>query len=253
MSDLRIGISGWRYKGWRGTFYPEGLVQRRELEYASQQMNTIELNGSFYSLQRPESYRHWYEETPEDFRFAVKGGRFITHMKRLKDVDAALANFFASGVLRLADKLGPFLWQLPPDMRFDEDRLEDFLSLLPSDTSAAAALGMQHDDRLKGRSWTKVEHEGGLRHAIEVRHESFLVPEFVRQLCKHGIALVFADSAGRWPYAEDLTSDFVYIRLHGAEELYTSGYSDDQLDWWAQRIKAWRLGREPADARRILD
>ncbi|HEX7119845.1 MAG TPA: DUF72 domain-containing protein [Longimicrobiales bacterium] len=253
MTDLRIGISGWSYAGWRGVFYPRDLVRRRELEYASRKVNSIEINGSFYSLQRPTSYRRWYEETPPRFLFAVKGSRFITHMKKLKDVDTALANFFASGVLRLGEKLGPILWQLPPNFGFDEQRVARFLERLPRTTTEAAALARHHDAHLTGRSWTRADGERRIRYAFEVRNPSFLVPDFARLLRHHRAAFVFADTAGNWPYAEEVTADFVYIRLHGAEQLYASGYSDAQLDWWADRIRAWRAGREPASARRITD
>ena len=251
MSRLRIGISGWTYARWRGVFYPEGLVHRRELEYASRRLSSIEINGSFYSLQTPASYRRWYEETPDDFVFAVKGGRFITHMKKLRDPESPLANFFASGVLRLAEKLGPILWQFPPNFRYDPDRFSHFLDLLPRDAEEAAALARRHDERLEGRSWTDAEHQGALRHAFEIRHPSFLDERFLSLLRSHGAALVYADTAGLWPYTEDVTADFVYLRLHGAETLYSSGYTDEELDWWAARIRAWRAGEEPADARRV--
>lgn len=253
MGELRIGISGWTYPGWRGVFYPKGLVHRRELEYASRAMSSIEINGSFYSLQRPESYRRWYEETPPDFVFAVKGGRFITHMRKLKDVETPLANFFASGILRLREKLGPILWQFPPNLRFDETRFTTFLEMLPRTSAAAAEVAARHDERMDTRSWVEAEHDGPVRHVFEVRHPSFMVPEFVELLRRHGAALVFPDTAGLWPYAEDITADFLYLRLHGAENLYASGYSDAQLDWWAERIRIWRTGGEPADATRVTD
>jgi uncharacterized protein YecE (DUF72 family) len=243
-----VGISGWTYKPWRGVFYPEGLAHRRELEYASRRMGSIEINGSFYSLQRPSSYRRWYEETPPGFVFAVKGSRFITHMKKLKDVEVPLANFLASGVLRLSDKLGPILWQFPERMPADLDRFARFLELLPRTTGEAADLAKGHDERMEGRSWTEAEAPLPLRHAFEVRNPSFLGPDFVALLREHGAALVFADTAGRWPYAEDVTADFVYVRLHGAEQLYASGYTDEQLDWWAARIREWKRGCQPHDA-----
>jgi uncharacterized protein YecE (DUF72 family) len=249
--ETRVGISGWTYPPWRGVFYPAGLPHRRELEYASRRMNSVEITGSYYSLQSPASYRKWRDETPGDFVFAVKGGRFITHMKKLRDVERPLANFFASGVLRLGGKLGPILWQFPRMLGFDEARFAAFLSLLPRTHAGAAALAERHDDRMTGRSWTEPEHEGPIGHAFEVRHPSFLVPAFARLLREHGAALVFADTAGLWPYAEEVTADFVYLRLHGAEQLYASGYTDAQLDWWAARIRAWRAGAEPPDARRI--
>lgn len=246
--ETRVGISGWRYAPWRGKFYPKGLPQRQELAFASRMLPTIELNGSFYSLQRPESYLAWHDETPDGFVFAIKGSRYITHMRRLKDVRIALANFLASGVLALRAKLGPFLWQLPPSMAYDPERFEDFLSLLPRDTSAALSLARQHDERLEGRSWLKRSAKRPLRHAVEVRHPSFVDPAFIAQLRQHGIAMVVADTAGRWPLLEDLTADFVYLRLHGDKELYASGYDDAALDQWATRIDAWRHGRQVEDA-----
>jgi uncharacterized protein YecE (DUF72 family) len=246
-----VGISGWTYPGWRGVFYPEGLAHRRELEHASRQVSSIELNGSFYSLQTPKSYARWHDETPPGFVFAVKGSRFITHMKKLRGVDTALANFFASGVLRLGEKLGPVLWQFPERFPVDLDRFARFLGLLPKTSTAAAELARGHDERLEGRAWTEAEAATPLRHAFEIRTAGLLGPELVALLRAHGAALVVADTAGRWPYAEDLTADFVYVRLHGAERLYTSGYTDAQLDWWAARIREWRRGRQPADAVRV--
>lgn len=243
-----VGISGWTYKPWRGVFYPEGLAHRRELEHASRKMSSIEINGSFYSLQTPASYARWRDETPPGFVFAVKGSRFITHMLKLKNPETALANFLASGVLRLGDKLGPFLWQFPERMPTDLERYARFLALLPKTHEAAAEIARGHDARLEGRSWTEAEAEGPLRHAFEIRHPGLMGPDFVALLREHGAALVFADTAGRWPYAEDLTAGFVYIRLHGAEQLYASGYTDDQLDWWAARIRAWSAGAQPPDA-----
>lgn len=255
-SELRIGISGWRYAGWRGKFYPKDLAQRRELEFAASMFNTVEINGSFYSLQLPSSYQRWYQATPPDFLFAVKGGRFITHMKKLRGVQTALANFFASGVLALREKLGPILWQLPPNLGFDGDRLLEFFSLLPRDTTEAARLAKRHDNKLKTRAFTRVDHAvalRSLRHAIEVRHQSFMTPDFFRLLRQQNIGFVIADTAGKFPYAEDLTADFVYVRLHGAEKLYVSGYDDGALDSWASRIKLWRRGRQPRDARLIAE
>jgi uncharacterized protein YecE (DUF72 family) len=254
--QLRIGISGWRYKGWRGIFYPKDLPERRELEFASGAFNSVEINGSFYSLQLPSSYQRWYSATPSDFLFSVKGARFITHMKKLRNVETPLANFFASGVLALREKLGPILWQLPPNLGWDEQRLAEFFALLPRTLLAAARIACRHDDKLKERAWMKVDPaiaDRPLRHALEVRHPSFLDPEFFGLLRKHNIAFVFADTAGKWPYAEHLTADFVYIRLHGAEQLYTSGYNDAALDWWAARIKKWREGKQPLDARLIRE
>jgi uncharacterized protein YecE (DUF72 family) len=247
---IRIGISGWLYGGWRGSFYPTELRHRDELSYASRHFDSIEINGTHYSLQRPDSFARWRDETPERFVFAVKGSRFITHMKQLRDIEAPLANFFAQGVLRLEDKLGPLLWQFAPRFRFNPDKLDAFLTLLPRDTDAAAALAERHDHRLTGRSWTRTEKRRPLRHAVEIRHPSCLDPAFVALLRRHGVALVFADTVD-WPYAEDVTADFLYLRLHGSEELYASGYEDDALDHWAARIRSWSQGAEPNDAKLI--
>jgi uncharacterized protein YecE (DUF72 family) len=247
--EVRIGISGWRYQPWRGIFYPQGLAQRSELAFASRMLPTIEINGSFYSLQRPESYAAWHAETPPGFVFAVKGSRYITHMLKLRNADAALANFFASGVLRLNEKLGPFLWQLPPQLGFDAARLDAFFAALPRDSGAALAHAERHDERVDGRAWLEIDRVRPLRHAVEIRHPTFVDPAFVALLRRHRIALVVADTAGRWPLLEDLSADFVYVRLHGDKELYASGYDDDALDRWAERIATWSAGGQVADAR----
>jgi len=250
VNQLRVGISGWRYAGWRGDFYPKGLRQRCELAFAAQHFGSIELNGSFYSLQRPESYLAWRSETPPDFVFAVKGGRYVTHLLRLRNIDTALANFFASGVLALEEKLGPILWQLPASVPFDE-RIAAFLKALPRNTLDAAEQARQHDARLKGRSWTAVSESRPLRHALEVRSPSFCCPEFIALLRHQQVALVVSDSAGRFPYLEDVTADFMYLRLHGDVKMYESGYTQAALARWAARIRAWRAGKEPRDAARV--
>lgn len=250
--DVRIGISGWTYAGWRGIFYPKGLPQRRELAYAAGIFSSIEINGTFYSLQRPEYFAQWAAQVPDDFVFALKGSRFITHMLKLRDCEQALANFLASGVLRLGPKLGPILWQFPARFRYDRERIASFLALLPRDTEAAARLARRHDARMAGRNWLETDAKRPLRHALEVRHDSFADPEFVALLRAHGAALVSSDGAG-WPLFTDVTADFVYCRLHGSEELYASGYDDTALDRWAARVRAWAAGAEPADAERIAD
>ena len=244
--DVRVGISGWNYPPWRGVFYPPGLPQRLELEHASSVLGTIEINGSFYALQKPESYADWYRRTPADFLFSVKGGRFVTHLKKLRDVETPLANFFASGVLALADKLGPFLWQLPPNLGYDPGRMAAFFELLPRTTAEAAALARQHDERMEGRALTETDADRPLRHALEVRHRTFETPAFLDLLREHRIAVVTADTAGRWPMLlEPTTDDLAYVRLHGAEELYASGYDDASLDLWAARVGEWRdAGRD---------
>ncbi|BDB63002.1 hypothetical protein RDE2_47960 [Rhodococcus sp. RDE2] len=240
VAAARIGISGWRYPGWRGDFYPEGLVQRRELEYAAQRFGSIEINGSFYSLQRPSSYLAWRDAAPDDFVYAVKGGRFVTHMKRLAGVDDALANFFASGVLALGPKLGPVLWQLPPTLGFEEARFAEFFDRLPRTTTAAGELARRQTDKLADdRVWVEVDAERPLRHAVEVRHPDLASPEAVELLRAHDIALVVADTAGKFPFLTDVTSDFVYVRMHGDKELYASGYTAEVLDVWAERIRGW--------------
>jgi uncharacterized protein YecE (DUF72 family) len=249
---VRIGISGWTYPPWRGKFYPEKLPHKRELAYAASQLSSIEINGTFYSLQRPESFERWAAETPEEFVFSLKGPRYITHILRLGEARTPLANFLASGLLRLGRKLGPILWQLPPSFRFDAERIEAFLALLPHDTEAAAALARQHDKKVSGRAWTRVDAKRKLRHAMEIRHASFAVPEFVSLLRKHKVALVCADTV-EWPRLMDLTADFVYCRLHGSEELYASGYDDKSLDEWAARVRAWAGGGEPAKPERVID
>lgn len=239
-SSYRVGISGWRYAPWRKVYYPEGLPQRAELEYASRRLNSIELNGSFYSLQRPSSYQRWYDETPDGFVFAVKGPRFVTHMKKLADVDAPLANFFASGVLALGNKFGPVLWQLPPTLGYDADRLTSFFGSLPRTTAEAAEVAKGHDERMEGRALLECTVDIPLRHAVEVRHTSYENEEFLELMRRHDIAVVCADTAGKWPMFGDVTADFAYVRLHGAEELYVSGYDDKALDHWARKIKAWK-------------
>ena len=239
MTRVRVGISGWTYAPWRGTFYPKGLRQRDELAYVAERMSSVEINGSFYALQRPDSFRSWREQVPDDFCFAVKGGRFITHMKRLGDVETPLANFFASGVLALGPTLGPMLWQLPPTFSFDADRLEAFFDLLPRTTAQAAELATQHDHRVDGRSLTQADEDRLMRHVLEVRHPSFVDAGFPSLLREHDIGLVVADTAGKWPLLREVTSDFVYVRLHGDTELYASGYDDEALDTWAASVRGW--------------
>jgi uncharacterized protein YecE (DUF72 family) len=251
MGAIYIGISGWRYEPWRGVFYPEGLTQQRELEYASRQLPTIEINGSFYSLQRPESYAAWYAATPPGFVFSVKGNRFITHILRLREVDGPLANVLASGVFELHEKLGPFLWQFPPNFQFDPERMEHFLSLLPHDTDAALQRARRYQPRMEGRVSLNADKKRPLRHAVEIRHNSFVNEEFVALLRKYKVAMVVADTAGKWPNYEDVTADFMYLRLHGDKELYASGYSEEALDRWAEKIRAWTGGGQPDGARLI--
>ncbi len=235
-----MGISGWRYTGWRGVFYPKGLRQADELAYAAARMTSIEVNGSFYSLQRPANWHRWRDGTPGGFVYAVKGPRFVTHIKRLRDIDSPLANFFASGVLDLGQKLGPLLWQLPPTLAFDAELLDAFLGRLPRSRADAATLAARHDERMEGRASFAVGDGAPLRHAVEVRHPSFeeAADEWSAVLERHGAASVTADTAGRYPRLDRTTADFAYARLHGEEELYASGYDDQSLDRWAAWTRA---------------
>ncbi|TAJ34274.1 DUF72 domain-containing protein [Bosea sp. (in: a-proteobacteria)] len=248
---IRIGISGWTYPPWRGDFYPKGLLQKRELAYASALFPSVEINSTFYGLQTPASFARWADDTPQDFVFAVKGPRFLTHILRLRGIETPLANFMASGVLRLGSKLGPMLWQFPANFRFEPESFAAFLASLPQDGEAASALASRHDDHIKARGWLKADGVGRLRHAVEVRHQSFRDPAFIALLRRHDIALVCADAVD-WPLWTDLTADFAYIRLHGSQELYASGYDDAALDHWAGLISAWAEGREAAGDQRIV-
>ena len=245
-ADIRIGVSGWTYAPWRGAFYPRELPQRRELAYAARAFNAIEINGTFYGMQTPPTFAHWAAQAPKDFVFALKGPRYITHMKQLREVKTPLANFFASGLLALGPHLGPVLWQFPPRFRFHPDRIEAFFALLPRDTEMASALGRQHDQRLRSRAFLRPEARRPIRHAMEIRHESFRDPAFIALLRHYEVGLVVADTVD-WPCLMDLTADFVYCRLHGSLELYNSAYTDSQLDRWARRVRAWAAGRAMTD------
>ena len=236
-----VGISGYDYKPWRGRFYPEELPARRWLEYASRRFNSIELNGTFYSLKSPSVFQRWADDVPErDFTFAIKGGRFITHNLKLRRSETALGNFFASGVLALGARTGPFLWQLPATYSFDAERLDSFMRQLPRDARDGEAVARQHDQRLRRGALTEAAVNVPYRHAFEVRHPSYFHEEFYSILRAHRCAFVIADSAGKFPIAYEVTTDFVYVRLHGSEELYVSGYTDAELDEWAGRVDSWR-------------
>ena len=245
MGRIRIGPSGWSYDEWSGGFYPSGLSSEERLEYVADRFDTVEVNGTFYSLTTPSAVRGWRDQTPQWFIFAIKGSRYITHVKRLRDPAQALANFFASGVLDLGERLGPVLWQLPPNLKFDRDRLEAFLELLPHDTDQAAALAREHDDRVGAVSYGDgVNHR--LRHVVEFRHPSFFSAEPLSLARQHGCAVACSHST-EWPLSGDVTAGFVYIRLHGPGETYASGYGDDELRRWAERAGTWRGGGEVDD------
>ena len=265
---VRIGVSGWTYRAWRGDFYPAGLVQRRELAYMAERLTSIEVNGSFYSLQRPSSWERWRTEVPEGFVFSVKGSRFVTHLRRLREPRVPLANFFAQGLLGLGDALGPVLWQLPATQAWDEELVGEFLALLPRTTGEAAELAQQHDDKVTGdRLWTGEVADRPLVHVLEPRHRGFADPAALQQLDEAGVGLVVADSASTFPRFEQAQGPVVYVRLHGDVDLYVSGYGDEALDAWAEKIRGWTAdGREayvyfdndakgyaPWDALRLID
>lgn len=238
MASVRVGTSGWIYPSWRGRFYPKEIPQRAWLAYLAERVNGLELNGTFYSLKRPDDYRAWASQVPDDFEFAVKGGRYITHLKQLHDVETALANFFASGVLALGERMGPVLWQLPSRMRLNQGRLESFLTALPRSMAAAAELAEKHDDKVVD-ALTATDTDRPIRHALEVRNETFRKPEVLELLRRNGVALVMSHSAGTFPYFEELTADLVYVRLHGSAQLYVGSYSDADLDAWAAKVRVW--------------
>lgn len=243
---IRVGTSGWTYRDWRGRFYPKGLRQRDELAYAADHFDSLEINGSFYGLISASTWRKWHSSTPPGFRFAVKGSRFITHNKKLGDVALPLANFFASGLLELGEKLGPILWQVPASMRFDSSRLDDFLEMLPRDTDSAVRLAGEHDSRVSEPSYPSPRRRHRIRHVLEFRHESFMNDDLVRIVRRHGVAIAFSHSSN-WPYVEQLTAGFVYVRLHGPDRLYASRY-DESLSDWADRVKAWSAAESPEHA-----
>ncbi len=240
MGEIRVGTSGWAYDRWRGDFYPTGLPRRRELAHLAERVSAVELNGSFYALQRPTSYAAWRDATPDDFVLAVKGSRYITHLKRLRDVRTPMANFLSSGVLALGPKLGPLLWQLPESLTYDEGLMEDFYDLLPRTTAAVAALAREHDGRVtEDRAHLSYDADRPVRHVVEFRSDTFCAERSLDQMRRHGIGCVIADSAGRWPQASAVTSDLVYVRLHGHTELYASRYDEPAMTAWAERCLAW--------------
>jgi uncharacterized protein YecE (DUF72 family) len=265
-----VGTSGWIYPHWNGRFYPAGLPSKRQLAFLASQLDTVEVNGTFYRLSRPPCFARWRDDTPEHFRFALKGSRYLTHMLKLNEPRAPLANFFAQGVLLLGKKLGPILWQLPPQLAFDADKTRAFFELLPRDLADAERLARKHDARLNGRSALRAPdgHHRPLRHALEIRHASWLSEAALQLLAEYDVALVTADSADHHPLSLERTSDdFAYVRLHGARKLYASRYSDGELDQWAALVDRWRSrgsdvyvyfdnddkAYAPQDARRLLE
>ena len=222
-SRIRIGVGGWTYEPWRGAFYPDGLAQKRELEYASCKLTSIEINGTYYGSQKPASFVKWHDETPDDFVFAVKGPRFTTNRRNLGEAGESIERFFASGVMELKDKLGPVNWQFMATKKFDAEDFKAFLKLLPN--------------TVEGRP---------IRHAVEVRHESFAAPEFVALARKYKVAIVCAADS-EYPQIADVTAPFVYARVMGATDAEANGYSSKALDLWAERARQWASGGAPAD------
>jgi uncharacterized protein YecE (DUF72 family) len=220
---IHIGIGGWTYEPWRGVFYPDGLTQKRELEYASRKLTSIEVNGTYYGSQKPDSFARWHDEAPQDFVFALKGPRFATNRRILSDAAESVERFFASGVMELKEKLGPINWQFMPTKAFDPVDFAGFLKLLPQ--------------RIEGRA---------IRHAVEVRHDSFRTPDFVALAREHGVAIVLAADS-RYPQIADLTAPFVYARIMGTAEAEPLGYSEAALDQWVDRTRVLQSGKVPAD------
>jgi uncharacterized protein YecE (DUF72 family) len=217
------------------------LVHRLELAYMARRLPTVEVNGTFYGLTRPSACAAWRAAVPDDFVFAIKGSRFITHMLKLRKFETPLANFFASGLLRLGTGLGPILWQLPPQLPFDEERTRAFFEAVPRDLDAAARWARRHDARTTGRAALRPAEgaRGSLRHAVEIRHASWLTDRALQTLRQMDVALVAADTAGKYPLSYERTSDFAYVRLHGSATLYTSRYTDGEIAAWARRISVW--------------
>lgn len=253
MAKIRIGMSGWTFPNWRGRFYPKKLPHKQELEYASRKVTSIEINGTFYSLQRPNTFQNWYNQTPEDFVFALKAPQFITHVLRLKDCLEPLCTFLASGVLCLKQKLGPILWQFPPYVTLKDDRFEKFIKMLPHHSQQAAELSENHNPKFSGRVWTEAGGDYPVRHAFEFRHPSFQNKDFIEMLKGHNVAAVIADCAEKSPYFEDLTADFVYIRMQGDIPAFKKGYSDAALKQMAKRIKTWSSGKQIKNPKCVSD
>jgi uncharacterized protein YecE (DUF72 family) len=239
---VRIGTSGWTYPHWRGTFYPPGLTRRRELSFLAERLDTVEINGTFYSLTRPTACEAWRQSVGEDFLFAVKGSRYLTHMLKLRNFEAPLANFFSSGILRLGRDLGPILWQLPPSLGFHRERVRPFFAALPRDMAAAERWARKHDRRTTGRAALRAPDGRDLviRHAVEPRHPSWFEDQAMAELEAQGLALVVADTAGRHPFSLARTASFAYLRLHGATQLYASRYDDSEIARWSTRVRELR-------------
>jgi uncharacterized protein YecE (DUF72 family) len=238
---IRVGTSGWSYPHWRAIFYPPKLPARESLAFMASRFDTVEANGTFYSLVTPQIVDAWRACAPAGFVFAIKASRYVTHGKKLGGGVAPLANFFAQGILRLGERLGPILWQLPPSLPFSPDRARAFFDLLPRDVRDAERLARRHDQRLTGRCALRAPdgRDAPLRHALEVRHQSWLGEDALRILHEYDVALVAADTAGKHPASLERTASFAYVRLHGSRVLYASQYSDAELDEWARVARRW--------------
>lgn len=247
---IRVGISGWTYEPWRGVFYPRGLDRPDELGFAARQFRTIEISSTFYATHRTNEFAGWADQVPADRVFGVKGPRAVTHKLRLREPQVALADFVASGVLRLGSHLGPIVWQLPANLAFDAKPMAAFLGLLPRDTASAVALGRTHASSGCAPTKLAVEFNRPIRHAIEVKHHSFRCQPFIDLLRDHGVALVIGDPA-IGPRLADLTADFVYCRLPGPGGRNPAGYDPAALAAWGHRAKVWAAGQEPDDLDRI--
>lgn len=240
---VRTGTAGWVYEPWRGTFFPEGLVQKKELAYASSRLGSIEINATFRANQKPESFAKWAGEARDGFVFSIKGPQLVTHIKRLKNCEIELANFFASGPLALGAKLGPFVWQLPPNVAYDRAVLTQFLSWLPRSIEDYVVLASKADERLKSVPYLDGTHVGPIRHAIEMRNTSFDLPEVRALLAEHNVAQVIADSVDN--PSRELTADFAYCRLQGPARPDAAGYGADDIADWASTMRGWsNAGRD---------
>lgn len=246
-----IGTSGWAYSSWRNKFFPAKLTAREYLSFTSRAFNSIEIDSTFYRMQTPERYQSWYDATPEGFLFAIKGSRYITHMLRLKDCETALGNFYASGILALQEKTGPFLWQFPAHVKLDMERFETFAKLLPRDFNEAVELARKHDSKLQ-KPYLKVEENYPLVHAFELRSDSFFNRDFLAMLRSYNIATVMVSSPKDWPLFTDVTANFLYIRMHGEKRLYSGSYGEAELKEWKRRISFWQKGRTPPDMEHYL-
>jgi uncharacterized protein YecE (DUF72 family) len=245
MAKTYVGISGWTFPAWDKIFYPKGLVKRRQLEYASRQLNSIEINGTFYFLQRPATFQRWYDETPDDFVFALKAPQFITHILRLKNSAEPLANFLASGILCLGKKLGPILWQFPPNVTLKDDRFEVFLKMLPQNSRDGAKCARKHGEKVAGRAFTKVKEDFPVRHAFEFRHPSFLDKDFIALLKSRNVAFVMAHAGGEnAPVIDKPTANFIYVRLHGEGKKYMQGYPKMEINRWVKKAKTWNQAKK---------